>query len=82
MFGQNSQQQLSESSEFNPASPYAASKVAAFYLAKYYQRVYGLRICTAFAFNHESPLRHEEFITRKISRGVARIKLSTDKRPI
>lgn len=55
-------------------SPYAASKIAAFYLVGFYRRVYNMFICTAVSFNHESPLRHETFITRKITKAVARIK--------
>ena len=81
MFGPNSQNLLNETSEFNPASPYAVSKVSAYFIAKYYQKVFNLKICTSIGFNHESPLRHEEFITRKISKGVARIKHG-DNRPI
>lgn len=48
-------------------SPYATSKIAAFYTVKMYREVYKLFICTAISFNHESPLRHPEFITRKIT---------------
>jgi GDPmannose 4,6-dehydratase len=55
-------------------SPYAVSKISAFYMVGYFRRVYGMYICTAISFNHESPLRHETFITRKITKAVARIK--------
>ena len=49
---------LSETTPFNPISPYAVSKVSAFYLCKYYRQVYGLKIVTAIGFNHESPFRN------------------------
>ncbi|TNV78609.1 hypothetical protein FGO68_gene8496 [Halteria grandinella] len=79
MFGQTTAQQsdslMGESFPFNPASPYAVSKIASYYLVRYYRSVYQMRISTAISFNHESPLRHESFVTRKITKGVARIKL-------
>lgn len=65
---------MDENFPFNPASPYAVSKIASFYLVKYYRSVYKLRICTGMTFNHESPLRHESFITRKITKAAGRIK--------
>lgn len=65
---------MNENFPFNPASPYAVTKIAGFYLVRYYRNVYKLRISTAMSFNHESPLRHESFITRKITKAVARIK--------
>jgi GDPmannose 4,6-dehydratase len=66
---------MNESFPFNPASPYAVSKIASFYLVKYYRNAYQMKISTGISFNHESPLRHETFITRKITKAVARIKL-------
>ena len=65
---------MNEDYPFNPASPYAVAKIASYYLVKYYRNVYKLRISTALSFNHESPLRHESFVTRKITKAVARIK--------
>lgn len=65
---------MNEQFPFNPASPYAVAKIASYYLVKYYKNVYKMRICTAISFNHESPLRHESFVTRKITKAVARIK--------
>lgn len=76
MFGQTGKpgETLNEESPFNPVSPYAVSKVSAFYICKYYRRVHGLNVVTTLAFNHESPLRHYQFITRKLSANAARIK--------
>ena len=54
---------FNEASEFKPVSPYAVSKVAAFYLAKYYSKVHNIKICSAISFNHESPFRNELFVT-------------------
>jgi GDPmannose 4,6-dehydratase len=65
---------MTEDFPFNPVSPYAVSKISAYFLVKYYRTVFNLKICTAFAFNHESPLRHEMFITRKITKAAARIR--------
>lgn len=66
---------MDENFAFNPASPYAVSKIASYYLVRYYRNVYKLKISTAISFNHESPLRHESFITRKITKAAARISL-------
>ena len=65
---------IDENFPFNPKSPYAVSKISNFYMVKYYREVYKMFICTAIAFNHESPLRHDEFITRKLTKAAARIK--------
>ena len=84
MFGQADHHLLSlgesmnESFPFNPASPYAVSKIASYYLVRYYRTVYKLKVSTAISFNHESPLRNESFITRKITRGAARLKRYKD----
>jgi GDPmannose 4,6-dehydratase len=66
---------MDENFPFNPASPYAVAKIAAYYLVRYYRNVYKLKVATGISFNHESPLRHESFITRKITKAVARIKI-------
>jgi len=66
---------MDENFPFNPASPYAVAKIASYYLVKYYRNVYKMKISTGISFNHESPLRHETFITRKITKAAARIKL-------
>src|SRR5205085_11750105 len=65
----------SETTPFYPRSPYAVSKVAAHWYAINYREAYGLFICNGILFNHESPLRGETFVTRKITRALARIKL-------
>ena len=64
-----------ESTPFYPRSPYAAAKVYAHWISVNYREAYGLFICNGILFNHESPRRGENFVTRKISRGVAAIKL-------
>ena len=64
-----------ESTPFYPRSPYAASKVAAHWYAVNYREAYGLFISNGILFNHESPRRGETFVTRKITRALARIKL-------
>jgi len=61
-------------------SPYAVSKISAYYLVQYYRNVHKLFVCTALTFNHESPLRNETFITRKITKAAARIKLGLQDR--
>ena len=65
----------SEKTLFQPRSPYAVSKVFGHYITVNYRESYGLFACSGILFNHESPRRGIEFVTRKISDGVARIKL-------
>jgi GDPmannose 4,6-dehydratase len=64
-----------ERTPFYPRSPYAASKVAAHWYTVNYREAYGLFLCNGILFNHESPRRGETFVTRKITRALARIKL-------
>jgi GDPmannose 4,6-dehydratase len=64
-----------ENTTFYPRSPYAASKVAAHWYAVNYREAYNLFICNGILFNHESERRGETFVTRKITRGLARIKM-------
>ena len=64
----------SEGTPFHPRSPYAVSKVAAHWHCVNYREAYGIFICNGILFNHESPRRGEAFVTRKITRGLARIK--------
>jgi GDPmannose 4,6-dehydratase len=73
MFGASPPPQ-SELTPFYPRSPYAVSKLAAHWYAVNYREAYGLFICNGILFNHESPLRGETFVTRKVTRAVGRIK--------
>jgi GDPmannose 4,6-dehydratase len=73
MFGNVNDSKLSERSVFNPQSPYAISKLYAHYITKNYRESYGLFACSGILFNHESPLRAEEFVTKKIICGFVNI---------
>jgi len=74
MFGASAPPQ-DENTPFYPRSPYAVAKVAAYYFAKNYREAYGMFIANGILFNHESERRGETFVTRKITRAAARIKL-------
>lgn len=74
MFG-NTPPPQNEGSPFSPRSPYAVSKVAAHWWAVNYRDAYGIYIVNGILFNHESPRRGETFVTRKITRALARIKM-------
>jgi len=65
----------SERTPFYPRSPYAVAKMYAYWITVNYREAYGMFACNGILFNHESPLRGETFVTRKITRGVARISL-------
>ena len=75
MFGKVHETPQRENTPFHPRSPYGVSKVAGFYLSLNYREAYGIACCNGILFNHESPRRGFEFVTRKITDGVARIKL-------
>jgi GDPmannose 4,6-dehydratase len=62
-----------ETTPFHPRSPYGVAKLYAYWIAVNYREAYGLYACNGILFNHESPLRGETFVTRKITRGLARI---------
>jgi len=64
-----------ETTPFYPRSPYGVAKLYAFWIAKNYREAYGMFACNGILFNHESPLRGETFVTRKVTRAVARISL-------
>lgn len=68
-----------EQTRFYPRSPYAISKLYAHWMTINYRESYGMFACSGILFNHESPIRGKEFVTRKISDGVARIKLGLKK---
>lgn len=68
----------SETTAFQPQSPYACAKVYAHLIATNYRQAYKLFVCNGILFNHESPRRGENFVSRKISRGIARIKMGLD----
>jgi GDPmannose 4,6-dehydratase len=74
MFGKVQETPQKETTPFYPRSPYGAAKVYAYWITVNYREAYGLYACNGILFNHESPLRGETFVTRKISRGLARIK--------
>ena len=74
MFGSSPPPQC-ENTPFSPRSPYAVAKVAAFQFCANYRQAHGMNISNGILFNHESPRRGETFVTRKITRAVARIKL-------
>ena len=73
-FGNSKDERQNENTPFNPQSPYAVSKVAAFNYVKNYRESYGLYACSGITFNHEHELRGLEFVTRKISYYAAMIK--------
>lgn len=75
MFGKVAEVPQRETTRFHPRSPYGISKVAGFYLAMNYREAYQMFCCNGMLFNHESPRRGFEFVTRKISSGAARIRL-------
>ncbi len=78
MFGKAVELPLKETTPFYPRSPYGCAKVYAYWIAKNYREAYGLFISNGILFNHESPRRGETFVTKKITRGLARIKLGKD----
>ncbi len=75
MFGKVQTTPQNEKTPFYPRSPYAVAKLFAHWTAVNYREAYGMFVCSGILFNHESPLRGLEFVTRKISHAVARIKL-------
>jgi GDPmannose 4,6-dehydratase len=69
-----------ENTPFYPRSPYAVAKLYAYWITVNYREAYGLFACNGIMFNHESPVRGENFVTRKITRALARIKLGLQER--
>lgn len=75
MFGNTKKAPQNENTPFHPRSPYGVSKVTGFHLTNNYREAYGIFACNGILFNHESPRRGFEFVTRKITNAVAKIKL-------
>jgi GDPmannose 4,6-dehydratase len=83
MFGNAPESPQNEATKFSPRSPYGISKVTGYDLSRNYREAYGLFVCSGILFNHESPRRGFEFVTRKITSHVARIKRGLiDKLPL
>jgi GDPmannose 4,6-dehydratase len=80
MFGMAQERPQKETTPFYPRSPYACAKVYAYWITKNYRESYNLFACNGILFNHESPRRGETFVTRKVTRGLARIKLGIENR--
>lgn len=78
MFGLVQHVPQTEETPFYPRSPYGVAKVYGYWITKNYRESYDLFACNGILFNHESPRRGETFVTRKITRGLARIKLGID----
>jgi GDPmannose 4,6-dehydratase len=78
MFGKVQEVPQRETTPFYPRSPYGAAKVYAYWITVNYREAYGLFACNGILFNHESPVRGETFVTRKITRGLARIHAGLD----
>ncbi len=74
MFGSVKEEPQNEQTPFHPRSPYGVAKVYGHWITVNFRESYGLYACSGILFNHESPLRGKEFVTRKITDGVARIK--------
>ena len=75
MFGDNTECPQGLGTQFSPVSPYACAKLAAHHMVGTYRKSYGIFACSGVLFNHESPRRGENFVTRKITKAAARIKL-------
>ncbi|PWB52460.1 MAG: GDP-mannose 4,6-dehydratase [Candidatus Methanoperedenaceae archaeon] len=79
LYGNGHSSSLSENSPFQPSSPYSAAKLYGYWLTKIYREGYNFFACNGILFNHESPLRGLEFVTRKISNAVAKISFGMEK---
>jgi len=78
MFGKVAETPQRETTPFHPRSPYGAAKVYAFWITVNYREAYGMYACNGILFNHESPLRGETFVSRKITRGLARVSVGLE----
>jgi GDPmannose 4,6-dehydratase len=79
LYGKVAEVPQTEKTPFHPRSPYAAAKAYGFYLTQNYRESYGIFACNGILFNHESPRRGENFVSRKITRAVGRIVAGTQK---
>ena len=75
LYGKVQQIPQSETTPFYPRSPYGVAKLYGYWLTVNYREAYGFFACNGILFNHESPIRGETFVTRKVTRGLARIKM-------
>jgi GDPmannose 4,6-dehydratase len=75
LYGLVKESPQNENTPFHPRSPYGVAKLYAYWITVNYREAYGIYACNGILFNHESPLRGETFVTRKITRALARIKL-------
>ena len=75
LYGKVQEIPQTETTPFYPRSPYAAAKIYAYWITINYREAYGIYACNGILFNHESPIRGETFVTRKVTRALARIKL-------
>lgn len=80
LYGKVQETPQKETTPFYPRSPYAAAKLYAYWITVNYREAYNIFACNGILFNHESPIRGETFVTRKITRAVARIKLGLQKK--
>jgi GDPmannose 4,6-dehydratase len=79
LFGKVQETPQKETTPFYPRSPYAVAKLYAYWITVNYREAYGIYACNGILFNHESPIRGETFVTRKITRALTRIKLGLQK---
>jgi GDPmannose 4,6-dehydratase len=80
LYGKVQETPQTETTPFYPRSPYAVAKLYAYWIVVNYREAYGMYACNGILFNHESPVRGETFVTRKITRALARIKLGLQER--
>lgn len=78
LYGRGATEAQAENTPFKPSSPYATAKLYGYWVTKIYREGYGIFACNGILFNHESPLRGLEFVTRKISNAVAKISLGLE----
>jgi GDPmannose 4,6-dehydratase len=79
LYGVTKESPQNEETPFYPRSPYGVAKLYAYWITKNYREAYGIFACNGILFNHESPVRGETFVTRKITKALARIKLGLQK---